>query len=78
MAGWQGPVHRCSIYGNEEVGAKLNAMLEMGQSRPWPDALEAFTGTRQMDGSAMVAYFAPLKAWLDDKNAGKECGWDAS
>lgn len=78
MAGWQGPVHRCSIYGNEEVGAKLNAMLEMGQSRPWPDALEAFAGTRQMDGSAMVAYFAPLKTWLDDKNAGKQCGWDAS
>ncbi len=78
MAGWQGPVHRCSIYGNEEVGAKLNAMLEMGQSRPWPDALEAFSGTRQMDGSAMVAYFAPLKVWLDEKNAGKECGWDAS
>jgi len=78
MAGWEGPIHRCSIYGNKEVGARLNAMLEMGQSRPWPDALEAFTGTRQMDGSAIVAYFAPLKAWLDEKNAGKQCGWNPS
>ena len=77
MAGWQGPVHRCTIYGNKEVGDRLNTMLEMGSSKPWPDALEAFTGTREMDGSAILAYFAPLKDWLDEKNAGKQCGWDA-
>lgn len=75
MVGWEGPLHRCTIYGNEEVGARLNAMLEMGSSQPWPDALEAFTGTREMDGSAIVKYFAPLKTWLDEKNAGKTCGW---
>jgi peptidyl-dipeptidase A len=45
QAGWKGPLHRCSFYGNKEVGAKLNAMLEMGASKPWPDALEAFTGS---------------------------------
>ena len=77
MAGWQGPVHRCTIFGNKEVGDRLNTMLEMGSSKPWPDALEAFTGTREMDGSAILAYFAPLKDWLDEKNAGKQCGWDA-
>lgn len=75
MAGWKGPIHRCSIYNNKEVGARLNAMLQMGASKPWPDALEAFTGTRQMDGSAIIAYFAPLKEWLDKKNAGQTCGW---
>lgn len=78
MAGWQGPVHRCTIYGNQEVGERLNAMLEMGSSRPWPDALEAFTGTREMDGSAILAYFAPLQDWLNEKNAGKQCGWTTS
>ncbi|MBX7481041.1 M2 family metallopeptidase [Qipengyuania qiaonensis] len=75
QAGWEGPLHRCSFYGNEEVGKNLNAMLEMGASRPWPDALEAFTGERQMSGKAMVEYFAPLKAWLDEQNAGKTEGW---
>jgi len=75
QAGWTGPLHRCSFYGNKEVGQKLNAMLEMGASRPWPDALEAFTGTREMSGTAMVEYFAPLKAWLDQQNAGKTQGW---
>lgn len=75
QAGWDGPLHRCSFYGNEEVGENLDAMLEMGASKPWPDALEAFTGERQMSGAAMVEYFAPLKAWLDEQNAGKAEGW---
>ncbi|MBX7499951.1 M2 family metallopeptidase [Qipengyuania sp. YG27] len=75
QAGWEGPLHRCSFYGNEEVGKKLNAMLEMGASKPWPDALEAFTGERQMSGKAMVEYFAPLKAWLDEQNKGQPQGW---
>ena len=75
QAGWKGPLHRCSFYGNKEVGEKLNAMLEMGASKPWPDALEAFTGSREMSGKAMMEYFAPLKEWLDKQNAGKPSGW---
>ena len=74
-AGWKGPLHRCSFYGNKDVGAKLNAMLELGASKPWPDALEAFTGERQMNGTAMVEYFAPLMAWLEEQNKGEEAGW---
>jgi len=75
QAGWKGPLHRCSFYGNKAVGAKLDAMLKMGQSKPWPDALEAFTGSREMSGKAMTAYFAPLKTWLDQQNKGKPGGW---
>jgi peptidyl-dipeptidase A len=74
-AGETGPLHLCSIYGNKEAGRRLNAMLEMGQSRPWPDALEALTGERRMDASALTEYFAPLKAWLDQQNAGHPVGW---
>ena len=75
QAGWKGPLHRCSFYGNEEVGKKLNAMLAMGQSKPWPDALQVFTGSREMSGKALVEYFAPLKVWLDQQNKGKPQGW---
>ena len=75
QAGWTGPLHRCSIYGNKEVGAKFTKMLEMGASKPWPDALEAFTGNREIDGSALVAYFAPLQAWLKEQNKAQQCGW---
>ena len=74
-AGWKGPLHRCSFYGNKAVGAKLNAMLAMGASKPWPDALEAFTGTREMSGKAMIRYFAPLQTWLEKQNKGQDCGW---
>jgi len=75
QAGWKGPLHRCSFYGNKDVGKNLNAMLAMGASKPWPDALEAFTGTREISGKAMADYFAPLKAWLDKQNKGKPTGW---
>ncbi len=77
QAGWQGPLHRCSIYGNKEVGERFERMLEMGQSRPWPEAMEAFTGERGNDASAVADYFAPLNAWLTVQNRGKSCGWDA-
>jgi len=74
-AGWKGPLHRCSFYGNKEVGKNLNAMLELGASKPWPDALEAFTGSRQMSGKAMIEYFAPLMKWLKAQNKGQKKGW---
>ncbi|HEX8655783.1 MAG TPA: M2 family metallopeptidase [Allosphingosinicella sp.] len=75
QAGWTGPLHRCSFYGNREVGQRLNAMLAMGASRPWPDALEAFTGSREMSGDAMIEYFRPLQSWLREQNQGRRCGW---
>jgi peptidyl-dipeptidase A len=74
-SGCSTPLHRCSIYGNKDAGKRLQAMMEMGASKPWPDALEALTGQRQMDASAMADYFAPLKKWLDEQNAGKKSGW---
>jgi peptidyl-dipeptidase A len=75
QAGWKGPLHRCSFYGNKAVGQRLNAMLAMGASKPWPDALEAFTGTREMSGQPMIEYFRPLMTFLAEQNRGKQCGW---
>ena len=75
VAGVEGPLHRCSIFGSLAAGERLNAMLEMGASRPWPDALEVVTGQREMDATAILDYFAPVQAWLDEQNAGRSCGW---
>ena len=75
IAGCKEPLNRCSIYGNQEAGKRLNAMLEMGLSHPWQDALNTLTGQRQMDATAILDYFAPLKRWLDEQNAGKPAGW---
>jgi len=73
-AGFTGPLDQCSIYDNKAAGRKLQAMLEMGQSRPWPEELYALTGERQMDAGAILDYFAPLKKWLDEQNQGKKIG----
>ena len=75
IAGCKEPLHRCSIYQNQEAGKRLNAMLEMGISRPWQDALNTLTGQKQMDATAIVDYFAPLQKWLDEQNRGKPVGW---
>lgn len=76
-AGDKGPVHRCSIYGNQAAGEKLNKMLELGLSKPWPEALKEVTGKETMDAKAVLDYFAPLKTWLDEQNttANRQCGW---
>ncbi len=74
-AGHTGPLHRCTFFGNEAAGARLAAMLEAGQSKPWQETLYALTGERQMDASAMAEYFAPLKSWLEEQNRGKPVGW---
>ena len=74
-AGFKGPLHECSIYGNEEAGRAFQEMLALGRSKPWPDALAKLTGTRQMDATAIVDYFQPLMEWLDEQNHGRECGW---
>jgi len=66
-AGFNGPLYQCSIYGNKRAGEKLKAMLEMGSSRPWPEALKAMTGEDKMDATAIIDYFAPLKTWLDEQ-----------
>jgi peptidyl-dipeptidase A len=75
IAGCTDPLNRCSIYESKEAGSRLNAMLSMGLSKPWPDALEALTGARQMDATAILDYFAPLSKWLDEQLAGKPVGW---
>ncbi|SEL33123.1 peptidyl-dipeptidase A [Roseateles sp. YR242] len=67
-AGYSGPLHSCSIFGNKKAGEKYQAMLSMGASKPWPEALKAMTGETQLDGGALIEYFAPLKAWLDQQN----------
>jgi peptidyl-dipeptidase A len=74
-AGCTGPLHRCSIYESKAAGAKLNAMLSLGLSKPWPEALQALTGQREMDASAILDYFKPLQTWLEEQNKGQAVGW---
>ena len=74
-AGFKGPLHECSIFDSKEAGKAYADMLALGASRPWQDALEKLTGTRQMDATAIVEYFQPLMGWLEEQNRGRQCGW---
>jgi peptidyl-dipeptidase A len=74
-AGCTLPLNRCSIYQSKPAGERLNTMLSMGQSKPWPEALDVLTGSKQMDATAILDYFAPLSKWLDEQLAGKPVGW---
>jgi peptidyl-dipeptidase A len=74
-AGFQGPIYECSIYNNKDAGAAYMKMLSLGASKPWQDALFELTGTRTMDASAILDYFAPLQGWLEQQNKGQTCGW---
>jgi len=75
IAGHEGELQSCSIYGSKEAGERFNALLEAGQSQPWQDTLEELTGTREMDATAIVDYFAPLMEYLREQNANRDCGW---
>ena len=74
-AGCTTPLHRCSIYGSRQAGERLNKMLSMGLSRPWPEALAALTDSDEMDASAILDYFAPLQGWLQEQTKGQPVGW---
>jgi hypothetical protein len=74
-AGYTGPLHRCTFYNNKSAGERLNNMLAMGQSQPWPVALQALTGEKDIDAGALLEYFAPLQKWLEEQNKGHKTGW---
>jgi peptidyl-dipeptidase A len=76
IAGHEGPLHTCSIYGSREAGRRLQEMMALGASRPWPEALKILTGEERMDAGAMIEYFQPLLDWLEAQNRGRKCGWN--
>jgi len=74
-AGHTGPLNECSIYNNKVAGEAYWKMLQAGASKPWQDILFDLTGEREMDATAILEYFAPLKTWLETENKGQTCGW---
>jgi peptidyl-dipeptidase A len=74
-AGYTGPLDACSIRGSKAAGAKLMAMLSLGASLPWPEAMDAIGAGKRADAGPMLEYFKPLSQWLTDQNKGRKCGW---
>ncbi len=76
-AGYKGPLHQCSFYGNKEAGQKFWAMLSKGASQPWQATLREITGGDKLDAGPMIEYFTPVNEWLKQQNQGQMCGWKA-
>jgi peptidyl-dipeptidase A len=74
-SGYQGPLNRCSFFGSKAAGERLKAMLELGQSKPWPEAMHVMTGQDKADAGPMLEYFQPLMAWLKKQNRDEKIGW---
>lgn len=55
-------------------------MLQLGASKPWPDALEVLTGQRKMDAGGLLEYFKPLHNFLLEYNKKNNVfvGWEAT
>lgn len=58
----------------------IRKLLQMGSSKPWHDAMEVLTGSREMDAGALLEYFRPLQEWLEKENKknGEYIGWEAN
>ncbi len=69
------PPQSCNYANNKEVGAWLNRILEKGGTEDWRKVLKDATG-EELSTRAMVDYFQPLMAWLEEQNKGRKIGWD--
>jgi peptidyl-dipeptidase A len=76
-SGYKGPLYQCNFANNPEAGKRFWAMLGKGSSQPWQKTMKELTGKEEMDGSAVLEYFAPLQSWLKEQNKGQQCGWKA-
>ncbi|CAH1241848.1 ACE [Branchiostoma lanceolatum] len=72
-----GPLYKCDFYRSPQAGQLLGDMLKLGSSRPWPEAMEAITGSRAMTARPLLKYFEPLTTWLRQNNtaSGVRTGW---
>ncbi|KAG9343794.1 hypothetical protein JZ751_013175 [Albula glossodonta] len=89
-ANHSGPLHTCDIYRSKEAGKLLGfkltpamclslgrKVMQLGSSRPWPEAMALLTGQPHMSALPLVKYFQPLIDWLERENSknGDICGW---
>ena len=68
-------MHEANYYGNNQVGIYLESILAAGATRDWSRLLEEATGDA-LSASAMLDYYEPLMAWLQEQNAGREVSFD--
>ncbi len=69
------PPQRCNYANNPKVGDFLRQYLTIGATQDWRKVLRDLTG-EDLSTRAMVEYFKPLMAWLQEQNKGRPIGWE--
>ncbi|PYK63171.1 MAG: hypothetical protein DME50_18020 [Verrucomicrobia bacterium] len=69
------PPQSCNYADNKEVGTWLNNILKKGGTEDWRKVLKEATG-EDISTRAMMDYFKPLMAWLEQQNKGHQIGWE--
>jgi len=67
----QQDVHATNYYGSQEVGDFLRDIMRPGASRDWREVLREKTG-EDLSARAMLKYFEPLMAYLQEANKGRK------
>ena len=68
------PANACNYLGSQETGEFLRSVLSVGATRDWREVLKEATG-EDLSTKPMMEYFAPLMAWLQEQNEGRQKGW---
>ena len=69
------PPQRCNYANSKAVGDFLRDIMKKGGTEDWRKVLREATG-EDLSTRAMVEYFKPLMAWLQEQNKGRQIGWD--
>ncbi len=59
-----------NYYGNQEVGAFLHNILKQGGTKDWRAVMRENLG-EEISAKALLDYFEPLMAWLQEQNQGR-------
>ena len=70
----QQDVRAANYYGSTATGRYLQSIMALGKTRDWAQVIREATG-EDLSSAAMLAYFDPLMAWLQEQNAGREVGF---
>ena len=66
--------HQANYFGSTETGDFLKSILDKGKTQDWRTLLQETTG-EGLSARAMMEYFKPLQAFLEEANAGRECAF---
>ncbi|KAM0732255.1 Angiotensin-converting enzyme [Formica fusca] len=72
------PLHTCDIYRSKDAGKFLRSTMKLGSSVNWRHALRAITGYSKYRVEPLLAYYEPVREWLQREIEHHKIpvGWD--